>query len=317
MATPAAAATLPSPPFTQCPAIGSSPSCAVLVVQNADGSIVTLVDPAVGPFDGVEDTLIGFQNNSSSSVSSLPLVGSGSATPPFGFDGDGICSLNGGFFGGQPTYGNWIGQTGCPYKDAQFLYGGPAVSFSNISLDMQSATVNFSPAIAAGASTYFSLEGPTSSIAPPTKASPTITTSASPIGDQVVGTAIAVSDTATFHGTTSTAPTGSVSFTLFSDSTCLSTAVSGTGSISTTGGVSTASFSGSFTPTAPGTYQWLASYAGNANNKGFTTVCGASGEQLIVIQANPTITTSATANATVGGTMLDTATLLGGGVKHG
>jgi len=145
------------------------------------------------------------------------------------------------------------------------------------------------------------------------KADLTITTSASPIGDQVVGTAIAVSDTATFHGTTSTAPTGSVSFTLFSNSTCsVSTGVSGSGSISTTGGVSTASFSGSFTPTAPGTYQWIASYAGDANNNGFTTACGASGEHLTVIQARPTITTSATANATVGGTMSDTATLLGG-----
>jgi hypothetical protein len=149
------------------------------------------------------------------------------------------------------------------------------------------------------------------------QASPTITTSASPTASQVVGTAIAVSDIATFQGTTSTAPTGSVSFTLFNSDCSVSTGVSGTGSISTSGGVSTASFSGSFTPTAPGTYQWIASYAGDANNNGFKTVCGASGEQLTVIQATPTITTSATVNATVGGTMLDTATLLGGAAPTG
>jgi hypothetical protein len=293
MATQAAAAAgvAPATPWLQCPAIGADTSCAVLIVQNADGSVDTFVDASQPPFDqGIsalpEDTLIGFQNNGSSSVSSLPLTGSLTGDAAFAFDGDGICNT-----GSSTKYAN--APAGCPFLDTVNLYGGPFVTFSGISSNQRSGTVNFTPAISAGGSTYFSLEGPSSSIAPPTKASPTITTSASPIGDQVVGTAIAVSDTATFHGTTSTAPTGSVSFTLFSDSTCLSTAVSGTGSISTTGGVSTASFSGSFTPTAPGTYQWIASYAGDPNNNGFTTVCGASGEQLTVIRASPTITTSA------------------------
>src|SRR5437899_163487 len=61
-----------------------------------------------------------------------------------------------------------------------------------------------------------------------------------------------------------------------------------------------------------GTYQWLASYAGDANNNGFTTSCGDSGEQLTVIKATPTITTSASpaASQVVGTTFTvsDTAT---------
>jgi hypothetical protein len=150
-----------------------------------------------------------------------------------------------------------------------------------------------------------------------TNASPTITTSASPTVSQVVGTTFAVSDIATFQGTTSTAPTGSVSFTLFNSDCSVSTVVSGSVSISTSGGVSTASFSGSFTPTAPGTYQWIASYGGDPNNNAFKTKCGDSGEQLTVINASPTITTSATKVAVVGGTVLDKATLSGGTATMG
>src|SRR5467141_1431396 len=70
-----ASATPPTPPFTQCPAVGLDTSCAVLIVFNSDGSRTTLVDPSQPPFDGIEDTLVGVQNNSSLPVSSLALTG--------------------------------------------------------------------------------------------------------------------------------------------------------------------------------------------------------------------------------------------------
>ena len=78
-----------------------------------------------------------------------------------------------------------------------------------------------------------------------TKASPSITTQAGPTAI-TVGTATTVGDTATFQNTVSVAPpTGSVTFTLYSNNTCTTpTGISGSGTISTTAGVSTASFSG-------------------------------------------------------------------------
>ncbi len=144
------------------------------------------------------------------------------------------------------------------------------------------------------------------------KATPTITTQASPTSG-TAGVAITpVKDTATFVGTTTVAPTGSVSFTLYSDATCKTavSGVSGSGTISTTGGVSTASFSVNWTPTAAGTYHWIASYPGDTNNSGYTTTCGAANEQVTIAKATPTISTKATpTSAGTGSTLQDSATL--------
>jgi len=120
-------------------------------------------------------------------------------------------------------------------------------------------------------------------------ASPTITTVANPTTG-IVGVAItAAGDTATFHNAYN--PTGSVSFTLYSDNACkVSTGLTGTGAISS----GTASFSGSFTPTAAGTYYWVASYAGDANNAAFTTGCGETNEQLVIGKASPSPTPTPT-----------------------
>jgi len=134
------------------------------------------------------------------------------------------------------------------------------------------------------------------------KVSPTITTQAAPTSIPV-GTATTVGDGATFHGTTSVAPTGSVTFTLYSNNTCTtSTGITGSGAISTTGGVSSASFSKSWTAPAAGTFYWIASYAGDSNNNGFTTGCGDANEQLVVGMVSPTITTSASPSAITVGT---------------
>ena len=55
--------------LTECPAVGSAPTCAVLYRFNGDGSIDTLVDPTVPSTDGVEDTLAGVLN-----LTSAPLM---------------------------------------------------------------------------------------------------------------------------------------------------------------------------------------------------------------------------------------------------
>lgn len=131
-------AATPTPPFNQCPAIGADTSCGLLLVINPDGT-VTAVDGGQPPYDNIEDTLIGVQNNSAVSVPSLTLNGPGA----FGFDGDGICSNQ---FSGTPA--------GCPFGPTG--YEGPHTSFTIV--DNDNGTVNFAGGLAAGASAYFSLE---------------------------------------------------------------------------------------------------------------------------------------------------------------
>ncbi len=144
-----------------------------------------------------------------------------------------------------------------------------------------------------------------------TKASPSITTQAGPTAI-TVGTATSVGDTATFQNTVSVAPTGSVAFTLYSNNTCTtSTGISGSGAISTTAGVSTASFSAPWTAPATGTYYWRVSYAGDTGNNAFTSVCGAANEVVAVNPGSPSITTQANPTSIIVGTATsvgDTAT---------
>jgi len=134
--------------YTECPAIGSNTGCAVLITIAANGGISTAIDNTQGPYDGIEDTLVGVLNNSSAPVASLNITGSNI----FGFEGDGIC-----------TFAPFTGSGYCTANQTNGSdpedYQGPTSTFSNISLTLNSGTVNFSPGIAAsGGSTYFSLE---------------------------------------------------------------------------------------------------------------------------------------------------------------
>ena len=135
------------------------------------------------------------------------------------------------------------------------------------------------------------------------KATPTIVTAASPTKG-IVGVVIKVlKDSATLAGTP-IAPTGPVAFALYSNSGC-TTPVSGvTGSGAISGG--TASFSVKWTPKAAGTYYWIASYGGDANNAAVASTCG----EPVVITAQPTISTTANPkSAGIGTTLQDSATL--------
>lgn len=138
---------------------------------------------------------------------------------------------------------------------------------------------------------------------------PTLTTNANPaIG--TVGTPTTFGDSATVMGGFS--PTGSITFTLYSDNNCSTTAImTGSGTISSGG----ASWFANWTPTAPGTYYWRAIYNGDNNNNGYTTACGGAGQQIAISAANPTVTTTASPNTGTIGTSItagDTAILVGG-----
>lgn len=142
----AGAATAPAPPFTQCPAIGNSPGCEILLVVNASNTVSVAGDPSVGPYDGSDDTLVGIVNDSAKPVKAVTVSGPGSGLS--GFDGDGICG--GGF-------GTWGGSAGCPY--GRTGYEGPGTSFVTNATLPDSAEVDFAGGLAPGKSAYFSLEG--------------------------------------------------------------------------------------------------------------------------------------------------------------
>ncbi|WP_166388832.1 choice-of-anchor A family protein [Catellatospora methionotrophica] len=136
---------------------------------------------------------------------------------------------------------------------------------------------------------------------------PDLTTSASSnvtLGGQV-------SDTATLAGGED--PTGMIMFNLYGpdDATCAGPAVF-TSSVTVDGdGVYP---SDDFTPTATGVYRWIASYSGDANNAGVSTLCNDANESVVVGPAvvTPALTTDASDGVTLGGQVSDTATLTGG-----
>jgi hypothetical protein len=140
-----------------------------------------------------------------------------------------------------------------------------------------------------------------------TTAYPSIATEASPTTG-TVGQALTVGDTATLSDGID--PTGSVHFALYSDDQCTVpvAGVAGDGTISS----GSASFSTLWTPTAVGTYYWIASYAGDGENQPFTTTCGDANEQIVIGKATPDLVTNASGPVTIGDKIHDVATLSGG-----
>jgi hypothetical protein len=152
--------------------------------------------------------------------------------------------------------------------DAVSGYEGPRSWFSQIGevgaiLDGR-GVVSFSPALAPGQSTYFSLESP------PPAGFGTATTLTASLSATSVLQGTAVSDSAMLTGAGVSLATGSVAYSVYSDAACTKPAASaGSGELSN--GVAAAS-----APVAlpAGTYYWQASYGGDVNNRAATSVCG-------------------------------------------
>jgi hypothetical protein len=180
-------------PFAQCPAVDADKGCQFLVTITNTGPSVAQ-DTAQGPYESSDDSLIGVQNSGSNSITALPLSAPG--TSLFGFEADGICDPGTAPFPsgcvpvpGSPPATTCVTQSvACsfppppsepanyteagatsslpwPNGDRQNGYEGPTSWFSGISADTSGGTVNFSPAIPPGGSTYFSLEAPPSAAA--------------------------------------------------------------------------------------------------------------------------------------------------------
>jgi len=147
--------------FTQCPAVGNDTTgCELLITVTAvNGSgaatafSVATSSPDKGPFDGIEDTLIGITNGSSGALKSIFLTG-GPGSGVFAFDGDGACT---GTYSPSPTAAQCGGFTSSDPGD----YASAGASFTGISsfLDSGTALVGGSAGLATGQSTWFDLEG--------------------------------------------------------------------------------------------------------------------------------------------------------------
>ncbi|HET7489995.1 MAG TPA: hypothetical protein VFJ85_18865 [Acidimicrobiales bacterium] len=142
------------------------------------------------------------------------------------------------------------------------------------------------------------------------KVTPTVNTKATP--SLTLGKSAA--DVATLSGGTN--PTGTLTFTLYGpgDETCTGTPVFTSSKTVTGNGDYT---SESFTPTKVGTYRWLASYSGDANNASVAAGCGAANEVTKVVEVTPELSTHAPPTSSVGQPVADVATLSGGSSPTG
>ena len=128
-----------------------------------------------------------------------------------------------------------------------------------------------------------------------------------------------IRDTATVTGEAAPAPlpTGTVSFSLFgpANPTCTGAPIF-TSDNRPLGGPppappAVAATSADFTPSAVGTYNWVAVYNGDANYPPVTSPCGAPDEASVVGAADVTIVTSALTPVTLSSPIRDTATVTG------
>lgn len=136
--------------------VGTATGCGALIsVTSANGAGVatafSVTTPGNGnPFDGTEDTLVGLVNNTGVTLNSITLSSPDNSFGGLGFfDGDGVCNFN-----SADCFG-------------PFGYEGPNMTFSGSCLGndgCDSVTITFTGGLAAGASTWFSLEGTPNSL---------------------------------------------------------------------------------------------------------------------------------------------------------
>jgi hypothetical protein len=286
-----ASAQAPSTPFTQCPAVGDNTSCRILIVVTNSGTQAFVDNAQAATYDGDDDTLIGVLNQRTGQSATLNSLDLSSPTLPiFGFDNDGICTQNPG-----PDC------TGFPDPNG---YGGPGVTFSNISPDFHSGTVNFAGGLGTGVSAYFGLEdevGVSDLFGLETHVSRHFTAVGGP---GVSDTAVIVDD----DPNDNSRPTGLITWHVYGpdDPTCsgdpVDTFVHGVDG----GGAYT---SGEFHPTVAGFYTFVAEFA--SDSQAFPSTVSGCFDAEEHFAVGPKLTTNAQVTATVGQTIHDVATLSG------
>lgn len=141
------------PAQAQCPAIGYSADCSVVIEIRPSGALVFHVNPSIPPYDNIEDTLVGVVNHSGATVFGIALTGN----DIFGFDGDGAGDPTGSFWAAGSPFGAYPGGPFGPTG-----YEGPGTSFTV--QDSGHGTVNFTNGLNNNDFIWFSLEGAPSAI---------------------------------------------------------------------------------------------------------------------------------------------------------
>ena len=136
----------PTAVVRHCVAADPSPSCEVLLVVNADGTVSVKGDASAGRGVGKDGTLVGIVNDSRQAVHAVTVTEPGSGLS--GFDGGGICG------GGHAS---WTGSADCPYGPTG--YEGPGTSFVTDPSLPDSAQIDFADGLAPRQSAFFSLKG--------------------------------------------------------------------------------------------------------------------------------------------------------------
>jgi WD40-like Beta Propeller Repeat len=185
------------------------------------------------------------------------------------------------------------------FTDNQTLSGGSSTSAGYVTT--QAGTYHWIAAYGGDAINNGVSSGCTEEPVSVAKATPAITTNASPGG--VVASPI--HDTAMVAG--GATPAGIVTFTLYSPSDTGCTAAIFTDSQTLSGGSAT---SADYVTTQAGTHHWIAVYAGDANNNSVSTGC--TDEPVTVSKSTPTISTTPSAGGTAGGSIRDSARVNGG-----
>lgn len=154
------------------PTYAANIGCNELITFLANGSIMTSTPNNASSYDGGgDDNLVGIINDTGAALTAVQL--SSATDDIFGFDNDGICADQAGNFdpsnpaytfagagaGGTTPCANGVNQSGALNDQA---YGGPYVTYTGISSNNQSGTVDFgNGGIAAnGGTSWFSLEDP-------------------------------------------------------------------------------------------------------------------------------------------------------------
>ena len=106
----------------------------------------------------------------------------------------------------------------------------------------------------------------------------------------------AVTDSATLSGANAGSATGTVTYRVYSNSTC-TTQVGGSMTVAVSGGVVPTSPS---VPLTVGTYYWQASYSGDASNQASASTCGPSGEVETVTKTATSVSTKLSGNGVAG-----------------